>query len=171
MVPLSRRGRHLGDRSAQHSRSRQFPGGKRSGGDWDARGRYSPYRAHPSDRRVRGAPDIGQDWADWEQTKRSYELIARYVMPHFNDGFAAAARSLQFQSGKSRVTIGGTREGQTREWAEAFAEAASSHTLIGWTARSKIRTPVFGPNRSSSMKTLSVTFVDILQAGNLNLGP
>jgi limonene 1,2-monooxygenase len=32
---------------------------------------------------------FAHDWADWEQTKRSYELIARYVMPHFNDGFAA----------------------------------------------------------------------------------
>ena len=25
------------------------------------------------------------NWADWEQTKRSYELYARYVMPHFSD--------------------------------------------------------------------------------------
>ena len=23
------------------------------------------------------------DWGDWEQTKKSYELYARYVMPHF----------------------------------------------------------------------------------------
>ncbi|MEI9931184.1 MAG: hypothetical protein WDM89_11740 [Rhizomicrobium sp.] len=23
------------------------------------------------------------DWADWEQTKRSYELYARFVVPHF----------------------------------------------------------------------------------------
>ena len=25
------------------------------------------------------------NWADWEATKRSYELYARYVMPHFSD--------------------------------------------------------------------------------------
>ena len=25
------------------------------------------------------------NWADWEATKRSYELYARYVMPHFAD--------------------------------------------------------------------------------------
>ncbi|MFC5198244.1 LLM class flavin-dependent oxidoreductase [Streptomyces kaempferi] len=25
-----------------------------------------------------------QDWADWEKTKRSYDLLARYVAPHFN---------------------------------------------------------------------------------------
>ena len=24
------------------------------------------------------------NWADWEATKRSYELYARYVMPHFS---------------------------------------------------------------------------------------
>jgi limonene 1,2-monooxygenase len=25
----------------------------------------------------------GNNWADWDQTKRSYELYARYVIPHF----------------------------------------------------------------------------------------
>ncbi|MGO9061279.1 MAG: LLM class flavin-dependent oxidoreductase [Candidatus Binataceae bacterium] len=28
---------------------------------------------------------LAHNWADWEATKRSYELIARYVMPHFQD--------------------------------------------------------------------------------------
>lgn len=27
---------------------------------------------------------MAHNWADWEQTKRSYELYARYVMPHFD---------------------------------------------------------------------------------------
>ena len=27
---------------------------------------------------------MSHDWADWEETKRSYELYARYVMPHFS---------------------------------------------------------------------------------------
>ena len=39
---------------------------------------------------------FGHDWADWEQTKRSYELIARYVMPHFNDGFATRRAAYDF---------------------------------------------------------------------------
>jgi limonene 1,2-monooxygenase len=26
---------------------------------------------------------LANDWADWEQTKKSYELYARFVMPHF----------------------------------------------------------------------------------------
>lgn len=29
---------------------------------------------------------LAHNWADFEQTKRSYELIARYVMPHFRRG-------------------------------------------------------------------------------------
>lgn len=31
---------------------------------------------------------IGADFADWEQTLRSYELISRYVMPHFKGQIA-----------------------------------------------------------------------------------
>ena len=31
---------------------------------------------------------MSHDWADFEQTKRSYELIARYVMPRFNGQLA-----------------------------------------------------------------------------------
>ena len=26
---------------------------------------------------------LAHNWADWEATKRSYELMARYVHPHF----------------------------------------------------------------------------------------
>jgi limonene 1,2-monooxygenase len=33
------------------------------------------------------------DWADWEQTRRSYELYARYVMPHFSGANAARQAS------------------------------------------------------------------------------
>ena len=28
---------------------------------------------------------LAHNWADWEATKRSYELVARYVMPRFQD--------------------------------------------------------------------------------------
>jgi limonene 1,2-monooxygenase len=31
--------------------------------------------------------DMAHDWADFDATKHSYELIARYVMPHFNTQF------------------------------------------------------------------------------------
>ncbi|MBT5049143.1 MAG: LLM class flavin-dependent oxidoreductase [Rhodospirillaceae bacterium] len=46
------------------------------------------------------------DWADWEATRRSYELFARHVIPHFQGQFegrresytAAAARQPEFRS-------------------------------------------------------------------------
>jgi limonene 1,2-monooxygenase len=28
---------------------------------------------------------LAHNWADWEETKRSYELIARQVFPHFQN--------------------------------------------------------------------------------------
>src|SRR5258708_14347100 len=28
---------------------------------------------------------LAHDWADWEATKRSYELFARYVLPRFEE--------------------------------------------------------------------------------------
>jgi limonene 1,2-monooxygenase len=39
---------------------------------------------------------VVHDWADWEQTKRSYELIARYVMPQFNGHLDARRQSFEF---------------------------------------------------------------------------
>jgi limonene 1,2-monooxygenase len=34
-----------------------------------------------------------QDWADWSATDRSYEMFARYVVPHFRGQFAARQTS------------------------------------------------------------------------------
>jgi limonene 1,2-monooxygenase len=36
------------------------------------------------------------NWADFEATKRSYELYARYVMPHFSQANAPRAASYQW---------------------------------------------------------------------------
>src|SRR5207302_4607484 len=36
------------------------------------------------------------NWADWEATKRSYELYARYVIPHFSRANASRAASFQW---------------------------------------------------------------------------
>lgn len=36
---------------------------------------------------------FAHNWADWAQTKRSYELIARYVMPHFQSRLGARTGS------------------------------------------------------------------------------
>jgi limonene 1,2-monooxygenase len=36
------------------------------------------------------------NWADWEETKRSYELYARYVMPHFSGDNAPRVESFNW---------------------------------------------------------------------------
>ncbi len=49
---------------------------------------------------------MATDWADFEQTKRSYELIARYVFPHFQKSNAARAEAMEW-AGKNRPTFMG----------------------------------------------------------------
>jgi limonene 1,2-monooxygenase len=49
------------------------------------------------------------DWADWEGTKRSYELYARYVMPHFRGTNAARRASYQWV-GENNVEFSGKRQ-------------------------------------------------------------
>lgn len=36
------------------------------------------------------------DWADFDETKKSFELFARYVMPHFRKANAARVKSFEF---------------------------------------------------------------------------
>jgi limonene 1,2-monooxygenase len=54
---------------------------------------------------------LANDWADWEQTKRSYELIARYVMPHFNDGFRVRRAVYDFNLQNRDVQLAALEEG------------------------------------------------------------
>ena len=49
---------------------------------------------------------MAHDWADWEQTKRSYELIARYVMPRFQRLNENREASMQWAS-ENRPTFMG----------------------------------------------------------------
>lgn len=39
---------------------------------------------------------LGHDWADWEATKRSYELFARYVLPKFRGANVARDASMEW---------------------------------------------------------------------------
>ncbi len=54
---------------------------------------------------------LANDWADWEQTKRSYELIARYVMPHFNNGFSTRRAVYDFNLKNRDVQLAALEEG------------------------------------------------------------
>src|SRR5439155_4134060 len=49
------------------------------------------------------------NWADWEATKRSYELYARYVMPHFSRSNASRAASFQW-CGDNRAEFSAKRQ-------------------------------------------------------------
>jgi limonene 1,2-monooxygenase len=55
---------------------------------------------------------LAHNWANWEATQRSYEMIARYVMPHFQNGNDNRVESLEFARtnyadlvGQARVAI------------------------------------------------------------------
>src|SRR5438874_12217298 len=39
---------------------------------------------------------LAHDWADWEATKRSYELFARYVLPRFEERSAWRSQSMDW---------------------------------------------------------------------------
>ncbi len=39
---------------------------------------------------------LAHNWANWESTKKSYELYARYVVPHFRKANAHRMQSLEW---------------------------------------------------------------------------
>jgi len=56
---------------------------------------------------------LAHNWANWEATQRSYEMIARYVMPHFQNGNDNRVESLEYARtnfaelvGQAKVAIG-----------------------------------------------------------------
>ena len=49
---------------------------------------------------------FAHNWADWAQTKRSYELIARYVMPHFKSRLAARSESYDVSAANNERLAG-----------------------------------------------------------------
>jgi len=40
--------------------------------------------------------ELAQNWADWAETKRHFELMARYVHPHFQDSRTLRIESYDF---------------------------------------------------------------------------
>ncbi len=58
---------------------------------------------------------FAHNWADWAQTKRSYELIARYVMPHFQSRLAARRDSYAVSAANNERLAGEARTAVQRE--------------------------------------------------------
>jgi limonene 1,2-monooxygenase len=51
------------------------------------------------------------EWADRMATRRSYELIARYVMPHFQDTRAYTQRSMEWVKENRAAFLGAAAQG------------------------------------------------------------
>ena len=72
---------------------------------------------------------ITHDWANRDATRRSYELIARYVMPHFQDATAYTRRSMEWVQANRMSFLGaatqGVMEAIQKDAAERSAKAAN----------------------------------------------
>jgi limonene 1,2-monooxygenase len=72
---------------------------------------------------------IGHDWANREATRRSYELIARCVMPRFQDAGAFTTRSMEWVQANRMPFLGaatqGVMEAIQKDAAERSAKAAN----------------------------------------------
>jgi limonene 1,2-monooxygenase len=72
---------------------------------------------------------IGHDWANREATRRSYELIARCVMPRFQDAGAFTTRSMEWVKANRMPFLGaatqGVMEAIQKDAAERSAKAAN----------------------------------------------
>ena len=51
---------------------------------------------------------LAHNWADWEATKRSYELMARYVHPHFQRN-ANALRDFSYDDATGKYATAGAQ--------------------------------------------------------------
>ncbi|HUJ74226.1 MAG TPA: LLM class flavin-dependent oxidoreductase [bacterium] len=69
---------------------------------------------------------MAHNWADFPQTQRSYELIARYVMPHFNNGFATRRAVYDFNLKNRDVQLAALEEG-----IRSTNEAHQQHRVVG----------------------------------------
>jgi limonene 1,2-monooxygenase len=65
---------------------------------------------------------LAHDWAPFEATKRSYELFARHVIPHFDGANAARTASLEWYTERNQELIGkaisAAMETVQKHWAE-----------------------------------------------------
>ena len=62
------------------------------------------------------------EWADRLATRRSYELIARYVMPHFQDAGAYTRRSMQWVQENRASFLGAAAQGMMEAIQKDVAE-------------------------------------------------
>ncbi len=54
---------------------------------------------------------MAHDWADWDATRRSYELFAHHVVPHFRGDLDSRRTSYQFSKARLVNLMPGAHEG------------------------------------------------------------
>jgi len=69
--------------------------------------------------------DMAHNWADFEQTKRSYELIARYVMPHFQGQANRQGEAYRWAMAKKPELVARRQVGIDRAFQNHAAEQKS----------------------------------------------
>jgi len=79
---------------------------------------------------------MATDWADWEQTKKSYELYMRFVVPRLDNSNVARVRSLDWV---------GERAAQFDKMREAAAEAAIKKHQPQEKTESAVKSEKLGP--------------------------
>ena len=62
-----------------------------------------------------GFLELAHNWADWEATKRSYELIARYVAPHFQGSAELRHASYDHAAANHETFAGAASQAVKRE--------------------------------------------------------
>ena len=68
---------------------------------------------------------LAHNWADFDATKKSYEMFARYVLPRFNGSNAARAASLQWYTDHNEELIGKAIQAASETVQKHFAEQAA----------------------------------------------
>jgi limonene 1,2-monooxygenase len=72
---------------------------------------------------------LAHDWADRQKTLRSFELMARYVMPRFQDTMTWIDRSQQWTQGNKQKLMEGARAGVFKAVVDAGATADLAKTI------------------------------------------
>ncbi len=68
---------------------------------------------------------LAHNWANFDATRRSYELFARHVLPRFNGSNTARAESLQWYTDHNQELIGKAIQAATETVKKHFAEQAA----------------------------------------------
>ena len=97
---------------------------------------------------------LAHDWAEWEATKRSYELFARYVLPRFEERGAWRSQSMDwmranreaFSAKRKAATASAVQrhfaEEQRRKDLEAAKKSARDNLRVGSLKRSATTPPL-----------------------------